>query len=275
MAMQLSRRGSAVWAERRRVGASWTDSPQGADPSIATMHVLLPECNAWLKLDVRRVSSGTATTFSESAGFRVKVSNVVDALAERVSVFKDAEAISIYKCSAETPRGDPLDHTSDTVYYLTWLIAWTNQYDGNHLLYDNPSDVIIIDERVSWQTYVPPADTANLKKVLIYIEQCDVWEAIYVPDKGVCTNGRFFTKIVDLKAIVLSNITATLQNGVDVPLIEDQKDLLEVRFATGSSPQGEELPDTHKVFGNTWYYVTAYNMQSLLDQLEAGLDNEQ
>ena len=103
------------------------------------MHVLLPECNAWLKLDVRRVSSGTATTFSESAGFRVKVSNVVDALAERVSVFKDAEAIYIYKCSAETPRGDPLDHTSDnTVYYLTWLIAWTNQYDGNHLLYDNP-----------------------------------------------------------------------------------------------------------------------------------------
>ena len=263
MAMKRSRSGSAVCA-------SWTDSPQGADPSIATMHVLLPECNAWPKLDVRRVSSGTATTFSEAAGFRVKVSNVVDALAERVSVFKDDEAISIYKCSAETPRGDPLDHTSDTVYYLTWLIAWTNQYDGNHLLYDNP-----IDERVSWQTYVPPADTANLKKVLIYIEQCDVWEAIYVPDKGVCTNGLFSTKIVDLKAIVLSNITATLQNGVDVPLIEDQKDLLEVRFATGSSPQGEELPDTHKVFGNTWYYVTAYNMQSLLDQLEAGLDNEQ
>ena len=246
------------------------------------MHVLLPECNAWLKLDVRRVSPGTATTFRTCVAWtcaalrQVPVSNVVDALADRVSVFKDAEAIYIYKCSAETPRGDPLDHTSDnTVYYLTWLIAWTNQYDGNHLLYDNPSDVIIIDERVSLQTYIPPADTANLKKVLIYIEQCDVWEAIYVPDKGACTNGLFFTKIVDLKAIVLSNITANLQNGVNVPLIEDQKDLLEVRFATGSSPQGEELPDMDKVFGNRWYYVTAYKLQIMLDQLEAELDNEQ
>ena len=178
--------------------SSWDESPQDPDGNYK-MHVLLPEFKSWILLDIKKQAF---TNFGEKANKRVRVSTVEEELSERLSKFKDAPSIEIYKCSAETARGKKLDPDRDTVYYLTWLIAWTS--DAGFVPIDM-GDGHRVDNRITWETYIPPADTANMLKVMVYIEPCDVWEEIWLPNKAACTNNaKYFTNTDDLRSVVLS-----------------------------------------------------------------------
>ena len=58
------------------------------------------------------------------------VLSIKEELVHRLSMFSSAAQIHMWKCSADKARG-PVLADDDDVYYLTWLIAYTE--DAEHL----------------------------------------------------------------------------------------------------------------------------------------------
>jgi len=227
--------------------SAWDESPQGA--GIIKMHVCIPECNSWLYIDIKRQDNTAFANAAEFASKRVSIYDVKAELEARLSIFRDKE-IMIYKCTAEQANGPALSD-DDTVYYLTWLIAWTSSNDPQKNLAAAKG---VADAGLVWQYQAPVDTTANLIGVLVYIEQCNVWEEVFVPDYGAITNGMSFTTVGDLTHIIMASFKLIEVEGFT---LEMDMSMLEIKRCQGSHPKGEKLTDNSLLWHGKWYYVTA------------------
>ena len=249
-----------------RSGATWDSSPQGVDHY--KLNVLCPQLHTWVSLDISKAES---TTFSDFAGARrVTVYSVVKELRERLSFFKFTDdEIIIHKCSAERPRGDQL-HEDDTVYYLTWLIAWSK--DDHEKFQQTSDEAKLTTTPLKWE-YEEPHDTTNLMKVLVYIEQVNAWKDIYLVNKAAASNGKLFTDVNDLKCSILAGFAEiTVDCGYTFVMKPQQ---LDVKLALGSNPVGDPLKGSTYVYEGKWYYVTADKMLKDLESERTNADDTQ
>eukprot|EP00959_Pyramimonas_sp_CCMP1952_P064044 1337975-Pyramimonas_sp.AAC.1 len=80
------------------------------------MHVCVPQAKTWVKIDVPKPTtvgfSATAAAKVRGQERRVDVATIRAELTDRLSMFRGKDSM-IYKCSAETARGNALGDEDD------------------------------------------------------------------------------------------------------------------------------------------------------------------
>ena len=256
--------------------STWDASPQTRE-GFYTMHVRVPEAKTWIKVDVPKAEPQPRAAGASGAGFsataaakkrecarRVEVFTIKEELSDRLSMFESSAAIHVWKCSAETARGAALKDDDD-VYYLTWLIAYTEY--ASDLPGDSGDDDAwrLVDHRIQW-SYEVPKDDANLLKVLIFIEPTNQWQDVYVADMGGITRGRTHTTAEDLKHIVASGFDEIIAGKLSLKVTAD---MIEVRLREASYAKGEEFTNDRAIYNGKWYYVTCNELMKQLGDLDA------
>ena len=273
--------GAAAAAASGAVGGSspgsWDRSPQGRREDHYTMHVCVPEANTWIKVDVPKGGGETGAGFTGTAASalavkrraerRVEVLAVKEELMDRLSIFAGGQDVYIWKCSAGEARGPMLCY-SDDVYYLTWLIAYS---EGAENLPGDRGDADawrLWDERVKWTYEAPQRVDENVLCVLVFIEPTNDWQDVYVADMGCLTKGRVNSTILNLKQIVASGFDEIIVHEGARLKLKIAPEMLDVKLCDSSYPVGDPLADEKVIYNGKWYYITCKAAFAELDAMD-------